>query len=120
MYHVQNVAPAFWSGWAGPGYRDEKGRGGLVPRRGQDPVVYQGTGSMNVGVQKGHFCKEVTAEPEKKVLETSGKIEDDAGEGESFPGPQGNFQPDARTVPRSSDKAPGSSRTGLADPLRPS
>lgn len=61
------------SGWAGPGYMDEKGRGGLVLRRGQDPLVYQGTGSINVGVQKGHLCEAVTSEPEKKMLETSGR-----------------------------------------------
>lgn len=109
------------SGWAGPGYIDEEGRGGLVLRKGQDPVVYQGTGSINVGVRKGHLCEEVISEPEKKILETSGEIEDEEGEGENIPGPQGNFQPEARTVPSSRcKKAPRGRRAGLADPLRPS
>lgn len=60
---------------AGPGYRDEKDRGDLVPRRGQDPVVYKDTGHVTEGVHQGHLSEVVTSESEKKVLETSSEME---------------------------------------------
>lgn len=87
------VVPALWSGWAGPGHRDEKDGIGFVPRRGQDPLVYQGTGKVNVGVLKGYLCEEMTSEPEKKMLETGGEIEAGEGEGENILGPGATSSP---------------------------
>lgn len=65
---------------SGLGCKDGRDRGGLVPRRSQDPGVSKATHSINVGIQKDNHCKEVTSEPEKKVLETRREME--AGEGE--------------------------------------
>lgn len=73
--------------------------------------------AINVGVQEGHHCEEVTSEPEKKVLETSWEIEVARKRGGTFKAVRGFLWPHARGAPSSgSEKGTRFSLTGHADP----